>query len=147
MIREVVDDRLFVGNARDARSLEFLGKHQITAVVDLAAEEAPAMAFRDTLTIRVPLSDDGENREDHIEFAIRAVLRLLTNGERLLVSCSAGQSRSPLIALAATSLCRKTPFEDEARDWLQVHAADVSPALVAQVRAVTDKMRSENSHP
>lgn len=142
MIREIVEGRLFVGNARDARSLEVIGSNQITVLVDLAAEDVPASAFRDTVTIRVPLRDDGENRSDRLEFVIRAVLHLLTGGERILVACSAGQSRSPLIAAAALCLWCNVSLDDEVRRATSVHPTDVSPAFYSQVQTITAKLRS-----
>ena len=57
MIREILPDRLFIGNALDARDLRLLYRERIAAVVDLAAKEPPAQLGRDMIHFRTPLLD------------------------------------------------------------------------------------------
>lgn len=144
MFRPLVTGRLFVGNARDARSLEGIANHEISAMVDLAAEEPPATPFRETLLTRIPLTDDSYNREGHLELAITTVLQFLSLGEVTLVSCSAGQSRSPVIAMAACSLWENSSFEAATERWIDVAETSFTPAFYEHVLRVIRRMPPRN---
>ena len=107
MIREIDPDRLFIGNAMDARDLRLLYDNRIAAVVDLAVNEPPAQLARDMIYFRIPIIDGDGNSNAIIETAIRCVLTLIEKELRTLIACSAGMSRSPAIAAAAIALVTK----------------------------------------
>lgn len=62
MIREIHPDRLFIGNAMDARDLQLLDDNRIVALVDLAVNELPAHLARDMIYCRIPINDGDGNR-------------------------------------------------------------------------------------
>jgi hypothetical protein len=67
LIREIHPQRLFVGNAMDARDLRLLHDHRIAAVVDLAGNEPPAQLTRDMIYCRIPIVDGDGNSNATIE--------------------------------------------------------------------------------
>ncbi len=135
-MREILQGRLWIGNARNARDPQTLFAWDISAVVDLAANETPAMLPREFVSLRIPLIDGEEHDASRIALAIRSLVALLDEGFRVLVACSAGISRSPAIAAAAMSLVTKTPPEDSLLEIAQSGPHDVSPAFWNSVRAV-----------
>ena len=129
LIREVYSDLLFLSDAITARDLKLLYDRQIAAVVDLAANERPASLGRDIIYCRFPLHDDGSNHDDLLSSAIDCLHLLLRRRFRTLVTCSAGMSRSPLVAAAALSLLTADPLPDCLRLATIGAPHDVSPAL------------------
>lgn len=140
MIRELHPDRLFIGNAIDARDMRLLHEKRIAAVVDLAVNEPPAQLARDIIYCRIPIIDGDGNANEIIETAIRCVVTLIENDFRTLVACSAGMSRSPAIAAAALSLVAKQPLEDCLTSAVAGASHDVSPTLWSGVQMVYNRI-------
>ncbi len=140
MIHEIHPDRLFLGNARDARDLQQLHNHRIAAVVDLAANEPPAQLSREILYCRIPIVDGGGNSNSIIEIAIRCVATLVEKEFRTLVACSAGMSRSPAIAASALALVTNKPLSDCLTALFSGASHDISPTLWSSVQLVYNEM-------
>ena len=141
MIREIIDGRLWIGNALEARDLRGLHQRGIQAVVDLAANEVPAQLGRDIIYCRVPLNDGG-NAPPLLVAAIRCLVALLEGEFTTLVACSAGMSRSPTIAAAAMAIVTKQSPDDCLMQIVFGQAHDVSPQLWQSVVAALNKIRS-----
>jgi protein-tyrosine phosphatase len=141
LIRTTHHDLLFIGDAINARDLRQLYDHNISAVVDLAANESPAQLGRDIIYCRFPLHDDGSNSPELLFAAIDCLRSLLLNRFSTLVACSAGMSRSPVVASAALSVISGVPFNDSLVNILRGVPHDVSPALVATVASIHAMMR------
>ena len=142
MIRDAYRGLLFIGDAISARDLKQIYDHSFRAVIDLAANEPPAVLGRDIIYCRFPMSDDGSNELAVISTAIVCLKSFLDSEFRTLVACSAGMSRSPLIGAAAISLLT----EDSLRECLLHSAADaphdVSPSLFACVERVCETLKA-----
>lgn len=110
-MHEVIARRLWIGNAGDARQPAELLQAGIRAVVDVAYEESPAVLPRELILLRVPLTDGESNSPESLELAIGSVERLLRSATPSLVACSAGLSRSPIIAAAAISRVEEIPLQ------------------------------------
>ncbi len=95
---EVCQNLLWIGNALEARNSSALFDLQITAVVDLAYEESPAVLPRGIVYCRFPLNDGGGNSKALLRLTIQTVITLLQSETRALLACSAGMSRSPTVA-------------------------------------------------
>jgi protein-tyrosine phosphatase len=109
----------------------------IRAVVDLAYEEPPPALPRELILIRVPLTDGEGNSRKSLELAIGSVERLLQSAIPTLVACSAGLSRSPLIAAAAISRVERITLQSALQRIQQVKPLDVSPRLLKDVEELT----------
>ena len=136
-MQEIVNRKLWIGNARDARDVALLNRHGMTTVVDLAAEEPPAVLPRSMCYLRFPLHDDGNNPTEALNCVVQCILELLRPEEsRTLVACSAGRSRSP--AITAVVLHRHGGGRLD--DWLPYLdgkvACDISPALWRSLAAL-----------
>lgn len=134
MIREILPDRLYLGNALDARDLRLLYDNRIAAVVDLAVDETPAQLARDMIYCRIPLNDGDGNSDAIMETAVRCVLTLIENRIRTMVACSAGMSRGPAIAAAALAIVTRTSPEDCLTGIASHGPHDVSQALWSGVK-------------
>ena len=133
LIRSTQHNLLFIGDAINSRDLRQLYDLDISAIVDLAANELPAQLGRDHIYCRFPLHDDGSNPPRLICAAIKCLRSLLLNDFRTLVACSAGMSRSPVIAAAALSLLNGDSLGDSLALIVRDAPHDVSPAFLSSV--------------
>ncbi|WP_146535251.1 dual specificity protein phosphatase family protein [Rubripirellula reticaptiva] len=136
MIRATHHNLLFIGDAFNARDLRQLYDHDIAAVIDLAANEEPAQLGRDHIYCRFPLHDDGSNCPQLIRVSIDCVRSLILSGARTLVACSAGMSRSPVVASAAISLMSSVSLDDSLAAIVLNAPHDVSPAFLSSVASI-----------
>lgn len=136
MIRSVLDQRLFIGNALDARNVPSLHQYDIRAVVDLAINEAPAALPRDFIYCRFPLNDGGGNESVFLSLAIESVMGLVRSQKRTLVACSAGMSRSPVICAAAMAVVLGRDPDECLLEVVANAPHDVSPLLWTDVKSV-----------
>jgi protein-tyrosine phosphatase len=107
-MHEVEPNRLWVGNADDARNPQPIFDNQISVVIDVAFEEKPATLPQKPATLprqliycRFPLNDGGGNDPATLQLAMQCVVDCLRHEMTVLVACSAGLSRSPVIAAMA----------------------------------------------
>ena len=135
---KIPDETVFIGNRGDFRDIGVLRRAGIQAIIDLAMEELPVTASRDTLLFRIPLEDGGGNDAETLRLGVDLVHTLLAMGRTTLVVCSAGMSRSP--SIVALAIARKRRIEPEAAlSLLASHGpVDVSPAFWAGARRVHD---------
>ncbi|MEM1062714.1 MAG: hypothetical protein AAGJ97_10365 [Planctomycetota bacterium] len=107
-MREVVVGKLWTGNARDLRDARGVLGLGVEAVVDLAAEEPPAVYPRDTLCCRFPLVDGVGNRHATLAAAIETLTVLIDSSVPTLVAC---RRRSPITGtirgLTPPARCKK----------------------------------------
>ena len=132
-MHEVIPGRLWIGNAADARRPADLLSAGIRAVVDFAYEEPPPALPRELILLRVPLYDGEGNTPESLGLAIGSIERLLRSGILTLVACSAGLSRSPLIAAAALSRVDQIPLAAALQQIQTLRPLDVSPRLLHDV--------------
>ena len=116
--------------------MKLIYDHEFEAVLDLAGNEPPAVLGRDIIYCRFPLSDDGSNRDACICAAVVCLRSLIEREFKTLVACSAGMSRSPLIAAATIALISGDSLRDCLSGVLENAPHDVSPTLHASVRRV-----------
>ncbi len=134
-MQELISGSLWIGNTAEARQPTKLHQQGIRAVVDLAYEVAPAALPRELIAHRIPLSDGDGNDASSLRLAIESVERLIQAGIPALVACSAGLSRSPLIAAAAVARVENSSFEEILHRIQAVRPLDISPALLRDVAA------------
>lgn len=129
-MRRIAELPLWIGTARDARDIRGVLDLGIEAVVDLAVDEPPVLTTRELVYLRFPLVDGEGNPAWLLRLAAKTVARLLAAGVPTLVACSAGASRSPVIA--AMAMAKREGIQPE--DALtRVGHGDVSPALWREV--------------
>ena len=124
---------LWLGNASDLRNVPTMLRLGITAIVDLAIEEPVPVIPRTVSYCRFAVTDDGENDPVLLMAAITLTALLAEGQHSTGICCSAGLSRSPVIAAAALSVVLRRPMCEMLTLVFQHRAADVSPAFLAQV--------------
>jgi protein-tyrosine phosphatase len=135
-VRQLIPYPLWVGHAGDGRDLRGVLSADIAALIDLAENEPPVAVTRDLVYCRFPLVDGAGNPPWLLRAAVDTVAHLLRSSVPTLVFCSAGMSRSPAVAaVALATVSGRTP-EDCLAEVLRSGAADVSPALWRELRAV-----------
>jgi protein-tyrosine phosphatase len=133
-MREVIYNTLWIGNARDARSVESVLGLGIAAVIDLAMEEPPHVYPRELIYCRLPLVDSPGNQPAVIHAAIDTVASFLRSQLPTLVACSDGMSRSPaIVALALAAVDGLTP-EEGLKRVAEKGPHDVAPAFWSEAR-------------
>ena len=138
---EVEAGRLWIGNAGEARDSRRLLESGFSAVVDLAADEPPAVLPRETIYCRVPLVDSDGNSDAGLKFAVQTVVGLLAAGKQTLVACSAGMSRSPAVAAAALAVTRNSNPDAVLAEIGDARALEVSPFLWEQLKRLIPDVR------
>ncbi|RJX51893.1 dual specificity protein phosphatase family protein [Halonotius pteroides] len=105
---EVVDG-IFVGPESDASDEVLLQKHGVDTVVSLTHSNPKT---GDITRVDVPMIDGPQNSYQAFAEAVETVVEQRENGQRVLVHCSAGSSRSPSVAAAAISNLTETDLKD-----------------------------------
>ncbi len=72
-MREVITEKLWIGNAFDARDISGVLDLGIAAIVDLAMEELPIQFPRDVVYCRFPLIDGAGNQPAVLRTAIETI--------------------------------------------------------------------------
>ena len=115
-MQEIHPSQLWLGNVGDLRAPGDLFDVGIAAVVDLAAEEQCAALPRQLIYCRFPLTDGAGNESSTLLQSVQTLTDLLCSKTRTIVVCSAGMSRSPVIAtfaLASFLQCAPNQIVDQ----------------------------------
>ena len=132
-MRRIGDRPLWIGHAGDLRDARAVMAHGFDAVVELADNEPFAELPRGLIRVRVPLSDDGENRPDELRLATNTLATLIRDGYEVLVCCSNGLSRSVCLTAAGIALAERRSLGEALFEVASAGPADVSPGLYAAV--------------
>lgn len=137
-MREVIPERLWIGNAGDARDPGRVLDADVAALVNLAAEELPPTLPRDILYCHFPLVDGPGNSPSLLKIAVGTVVSLLREDIPTLVYCGAGMSRSVTVAAGAVARWRGDPLEQTLTMLAAIVPHDVSPALWRDLKSVVE---------
>ncbi len=133
-----ISNRLWIGNATDARDISGVIGRAIIAIVDLAMEE-PVIHFpRDIVYCRIPLVDGAGNRPEIIRAAVDLTASFIASRVPTLVACGAGMSRSPIIVAAALARVDGKSLERALEEITVGVVHDVSTSLWAEIKAVCE---------
>lgn len=132
-MREIIPGWLWIANSRAANDISSVLSVGVKAVIDLAIEEPVIVYPRDIIYCRLPLVDGEGNSPKLINMAIDLAATCLTDRIRLLIRCSVGMSRSPLIAAAAIARARQIPLGEALTEVAQGAPHDISPGLWVEV--------------
>jgi protein-tyrosine phosphatase len=135
-MREILPNRLWIGNAGDGRNCEGLLQAGVVAVVNLAAEESKPTLPRDLIYCHFPIDDGAQDNPKTLDVAVHTLVRLLNNEVSTLVNCSAGMSRSPAVAAAALSIVQGGTPEEKLKQIVAGRPHDVSPQLWEAVKRI-----------
>ena len=131
---DAIADGLFVGTFNDAESTIRLRDCSVDAIVSLT-HDIPCVP--EVPVTRIPMVDGPQNDVQTFEQAVIETLELLDAGDRVLVHCSAGASRSPAVAATALALHNhiglEAAFEQVAK---RRNAVDPHEAIVRQAARV-----------
>lgn len=120
---------LWIGHAGDGQDAKTICQNGIEAVLQLATEEPTPILPREILQFRFPILDGEGNDHWKLELAVNSLSDLLRSQVPTLVCCSAGASRSPMIAaFAIAQIERWSPLQSTILIRGQ-HPTDVSPTL------------------
>lgn len=134
-MRTVEGYRLWLGHVGDVRDLSGILSVGIEALVDLALNEPPLLLTRDLTYCRFPLVDGTGNPPWLLRTAVGVVTDFLHADVPTLIFCSAGLSRTPIIAAAAVAQLRGCSVSDALIAVVGSGPADVSPGLLIEVVA------------
>ncbi len=133
-MRQVSGRTLWIGNASDLRDAPTVMASGVQAVIELAASEQLAVLPRELIRCRYPLCDGEENATWLLRLAVETVAAMLRDKVPLLVCCSAGMSRSVIIAAGGLALAEHCSLEEALKTVVAGGPADVSPALFLQLK-------------
>ena len=139
-MREIIPEKLWIGNAMDARNVSRIHDRRIRAIVDLAREEPLPRLTRDLTYCRFPIADGQGNAPELLSAAITTNILLICKQIPSLVACSAGMSRSPAIVAASLALVRGQSPDAVLRELIDGYPHDVSPPLWVDVKNAYDEL-------
>jgi hypothetical protein len=137
-------DSLLAGDADDTSDHDRLRAAGVTAVLSLTHGSPASPARGDTVVDR-PLVDGPRNDAEAFADAVDSLRSLLVRGERVLVHCSAGASRSVAVAAAALAVDGDVPADEALATVCAARGVAAShPALADRAReyAATRRDRS-----
>lgn len=135
-MRQVAGRALWVGHIGDTRHPRPLLDAGIGAVVELADSEPLASLPRELVRCRFPLSDGGVNPPWLVRLAVEAVAALVRAGVPTLVCCGCGMSRSVCIAAGGLAMAEGRTLVQTLSEVAGTGPTDVSPGLLAEVKAI-----------
>lgn len=93
-----IRDNIWLGSWQDATNLGRLKENGITAVLNVALEQADPDFFNEGISnIKVGLGDCDYNKPFMKELAVATLEKLIDAGQIVYVHCVAGASRSPYV--------------------------------------------------
>jgi len=143
-MREIIRGKLWIANARQVRDIRATLAEGATAIIDLAMEEPPIAFPRDILYGRFPLLDGTGNPPHILAACIETVAKLIEAHQPTVIACSAGMSRSPVIAAAAIALIKGISLETSLLKLTESAPHDISPALLQDVIAAVPSLMNCN---
>ncbi|MEW4560973.1 VOC family protein [Bremerella sp. JC770] len=144
-MREIIPSTLWIANALQVRDIRATLSAGVTAVIDLAIEEPPIAFPRDILYCRFPLMDGSGNPHHLLMASIGTVSRLIEANRPTVIACSAGMSRSPVVAAAAIAQVQGISLETSLLKLTKFGPHDVSPALINNVLEAIPSLRTSNA--
>ena len=130
-----VTDSLLVGDAEDASDHDGIRVAGVTVVLSLT-HDSPATPARGYRVVDRPLVDGPQNDSERFAAAVDTLRSLLDDGERVLVHCSAGASRSVAVAAAAHALGEGLDADEALADVCATRGVSAPhPALADRARA------------
>lgn len=134
-----IDSGLFIGTKADAGDQSRLADHDITAIVSLTYSE-PDGGFPASVTVHThPMMDGPRNDHETFNAAVRDVLAEHEAGERVLVHCSAGASRSPAVVATVLALSTELTLDSALKRLTERRpAVDPHEALIRQAARATE---------
>jgi protein-tyrosine phosphatase len=135
-MREILSNRLWIGNAKDANDIPRLMDLGIQAMADLAYEELSPTLPRSMAYCRFPILDGQQSTRQLLVLAIETLAAFLENNLLTFVYCRAGMSRTPAITAAALTKLHGGSLEDNLLKIVSGHPHDISPQLWNEIREV-----------
>ncbi len=109
-------ENIWIGDYKSVFDEDSLVRAGISAILNVSATiNDPSCSPTAYRQVKVSLSDDSKNKDFMKEIAILSLMTMVSNGEKVLVHCSAGLSRSVFVAVMAVSI-------SEDKDWHDILA-------------------------
>ncbi|OYR66010.1 protein phosphatase [Halorubrum ezzemoulense] len=124
---------LLVGTMSDADDESLLRRRGVDAVVSLTHDDPDTGAVA---RVDTPMTDGPRNEYEAFAAAAETVVERREAGQRVLVHCSAGASRSPAVAAAAMARLTDRGL-DEAFEQVLAQRSEVDPHDALVRRAAT----------
>lgn len=142
---DLVGSDLFVGTLDDATDSHRLEEDEITTVVSLT-HETPDLSEPALNIHSIPLIDGPQNNRDQFNKAVQETVTALAGGERVLVHCAAGASRSPTVAATALALTEEIELQNAIQQVADNRdAVDPHEALLRQAAHVYTELSDSAS--
>lgn len=108
-------DNLYVSGMKEASDPQIIHDLGITAILNVAYEvDLPVWPPQKVRQVKVGMADNNENPESLKELAVDTAEKLLNSGEKLLINCAAGWSRSIYTCVMVLS-------RQDGEDWHNVY--------------------------
>lgn len=128
--------RLYLSPQIREEDHEAMERHGIESVVKLTYWEADDAYPEGIELFEYPMVDSPRHRRETFVDAVLTTIDLLDRGDRTLVHCKAGLSRSPAVATTAIGLMEGIDFDDALARVRDRTAVSMHSALEASGRSV-----------
>lgn len=137
----IIPDKLYLTSVTEAQSLNFLKKHDITAILTINTEPV-ILPFG--CKIKTKFINLGDNCTSHIKSYFDEMNDFIENNERIVVHCHAGVSRSATAVIAYLMKTSRLNLA-EAMKFVQSKRHIVCPnfSFMGQLRSYQDDLQVE----
>ncbi len=143
-INQIGSSNIYVGNSNDARDIDNLRRLGIRSVVNVAKDLEDPWFHGDHRCYKIPLLDGAGNEVYRYKMALQIMITLLKAGEKVLLHCHAGASRSPAVACGALVLMGQTPTLETALTIVNTsrEGVNVQPAHWPLLKQAVEEIQS-----
>lgn len=143
-INKIGESDIYIGNSNDARDIDNLRRLGIKSVVNVAKDLEDPWFHGDHRCYKIPLLDGPGNEIYRYVFALQIVVTLLRAGEKVLLHCHAGSSRSPAVACGVLVLMGLAPTTEAALAVVSAsrEGVNVAPAHWPCLNQAIEEVRS-----
>lgn len=135
-----IGESLYIADIEAAGTHRLYAEHDITAVVQLTYHPPESGYPGNVEHVHHEMMDGPRNDHETMRAAVETTVDLLANGERILVHCSAGKSRSVAAAAGALALRDGLAFPDAFEQVVSAQSARVHEAVRENAREAVDSL-------
>jgi protein-tyrosine phosphatase len=124
---ELICENLYLGNASDAKNLPNLIAHDINVVFNVAVDLHYQVAHkynehRELVQQKIGMTDGMNNPPELFVAAVLALKGLMDRGNKILIHCHQGRSRSPCVVAAYLSIKEGKDFLTKLEELKSIRA-------------------------
>jgi protein-tyrosine phosphatase len=133
-----ITDRLYIGDIQQAGRHQLYNQNNIEAVIQLTSNQPEKGYPQDVDTYQYTIKDGPENELSSLKQAVNQTISLLESGNRIVIHCNVGTSRSVAVGAAATAIYYEMSFEQVIERIRQKRRVQIHPKVLQNAKTVVN---------